>query len=191
VTAWANWVAVVICLMGWLRQCGRPKWDKEYARKALQNEFVQNLFYMIPFAFFPGSKTLVYFLPLGIHFWIGVCEFIAMRQPRLYQLGKKYIDITRNQNSLYQLKLQKAKVEIFIFAYILLFCIMGNQSFLLLIFYANYLRIKYVINYFTQTAFGELNSWLESKVISNPSVPGVVKMIVGKLRDLGGYLTKM
>jgi len=51
---------------------------------------------MIPFAFFPNSRTFVYYLPLGIHFWIGASEFIAMRVPALYKIGQKYIDFSRN-----------------------------------------------------------------------------------------------
>ena len=185
----ANWLAFTICILGMMRQCGRPRWSKQYGQKIMSNEFTQNLFYMIPFAFFPGAKTLVYFLPLGIYFWVGACEYIVMRQAKLYSIVKKYIDSSRQQSA--QLKFMKAKVEVFIIIYIIIMVLIGSQSFILILFYGNFLRIKYMVNLSTQYAFANINNWIQTKIVNNPSVPGIVKLVVEKLRIVCGYLTKM
>ena len=185
----ANWIAFTVCILGIIRQCGRPRWSKQYGQKIVSNDFTQNLFYMIPFIFFPGAKTLVYFLPLGIHFWIGACEYIVMRQAMIYSKVKKYIDTSRQQSA--QLKFMKAKVEVFIIIYIIIMVIIGNQSFILVLFYGNFLRIKYMVNLSTQYAFTNVNNWIQTKIINNPSVPGILKVVIEKLRGVCGYLTKM
>ena len=185
----ANWIAFTICILGIIRQCGRPSWSKQYGQKILTNEFTHNLFYMIPFVFFAGARTLVYFIPLGIHFWVGACEYLVMRQPTLYSKVKKYIDISRQQSS--QLKLMKAKVEVFIMLYIIMMVILGNQSLILILFYGNFLRIKYIINPNTQNAFADINNWIQTKIMNNPAIPGILKIVVEKMRSFFGYLVKM
>lgn len=185
---YANILAAVICILGVIRQCKMPRFNKEWGRKLLTNEFTQNLFYMVPFVFFPSNKNLVYYLPLGIHFWIGLSQYIFMKQPAVYKMLQKYIDFTRQNDRI--LKIQKAKLEVYQLGFIVLFSILGQGSLLLLLLYGNFLRIKYVLNSFTQLAFGEINYWIEGK-INSPSCPGIVRMVVQKIRSLCAYLVKL
>lgn len=185
---YANILAASICVLGVIRQCKTPRFSKEWGRKFLTNEFTQNLFYMVPFLFFPGSKNLVYYLPLGIHFWIGLSQYIYMKQPAVYKLLKKYVDFTRQNDRI--LKIQKAKLEVYQLGFIIFFSLLGQGSLLLLLLYGNFLRIKYALNSFTQLAFAEMNYWIEGK-INGPSCPGFVRTIVQKIRAVCAYLVKM
>lgn len=185
---YAGLIVVTICLLGIFRQLKKPQFNKEWGRKLLMNEFTQNLFYMVPFFFFPGSRNLVYYLPLGIHFWIGFCQYVFLKQPGIYKTLQKYVDFTRQNDRI--LKIQKAKLEIYQMGFILLFAILGQGSIFLVLLYGNFLRIKYMLNPTTQLAFGEINYWIEGK-INSPSCPGILRMVVQKVRSLCQYLVKM
>lgn len=184
----ANTIAFVVCLLGFFRQTGKPRWDVNYGRKALENEFLQNLFYMLPFSFFPGQKTLVYFLPLGIHFWIGFCEFVNLKLPAIYPKIAKFADFTRQNRGV--LMQQKAKLEIMLFAFILVMLFFGGSNLILVLFYGNFLKTKYMINPLTKGAFAEINYWIDGK-LNSPYCPGILRLVVGKVRSLCAYLVKV
>jgi len=185
---YANLLAFIVCLMGFFRQTGRPQWNQYYGKAALENEFLQNLFYMVPFVFFPAQKTLVYYMPLGIHFLIGVAEFMNMRLPNVYAKVQKYGDFIRQNKK--QLMFQKSKLEIMLFGFLILMMFFGASNLILLIFYANFLKTKWLLNVQSKTAFSEINRWIEGK-ISHPYCPGPVRFIVNKIRDFCAYMVKM
>ena len=128
---------------------------------------------------------LVYFIPLGIHFWMDICEYLMMRKPALYSKVEKYIDGSS------QLKLMKAKVEVFIMLYIIMTLILGNKfSLIMILFYGNFLRMKYIVDPNTRTAFANINNWIEAKIMNDPATPPKLKIIVEKMRLFFGYLVK-
>lgn len=189
VQGYATKIAFMACLMGFFRQTGLPQWNPDYGKKALENEFLQNLFYMIPFAFFPGQQSMIFFMPLAIHFWIGIAEFINLKLPAINAKIAKYVDFTRqNRRSLMHLK---CKMEIYQFGFLILFMFIGGGSnLILLIFYGNFLKTKWMINSLTKTAFSEINYWIEGK-INAAWCPSFVKFIINKIRDLCAYMVKM
>jgi hypothetical protein len=185
---YANMLAFQACLMGFFRQCGRPYATAEYGKKALENEFLQNMFYMVPFVFFPGQKSLVYFMPLGIHFTIAIAELIKMKFDKFYQSTQKYVDFIRNNK--YQLMMQKAKLEIFLFVFLVVFLFFGNSNLILLIFYGNFLKTKWMLNNSTKAAFSEIDYWITGKLNSR-FCPGAVKFLVDKVRAFCAYMVKV
>ena len=92
----AGTICFFTCVLGFCRQTGLPQWNAEYAKRALENEFLQNIFYMVPFVFFPGAKNLLFYMPICIHFRVGIAEFINLKVPFLYSKLAKYVDFTRN-----------------------------------------------------------------------------------------------
>jgi len=186
--SFATMIAFNACLLGFFRQSGQPKWDIAWGKKALENEFLQNILYMIPFTFFPNSKTLVYFLPLGIHFWIGFCEFVNMRLPALYPKIAKFADFTRANRA--TLMYQKARLEILLMVFIIVLLFVGGSNLILILFYGNFLKTKYLLNPLTKSAFQEINNWVEVKS-NHPYCPGVVKTVVKLVRSGCAYLVKV
>jgi len=185
---YANRIAFMINIMGMFRQLGRPYWNPEFGRRAFENEFLQNLFYMVPFLFFPGQKTLLYYLPLGIHYFIGLCEFINMKLPSINAKFHKYIDFTRQNKRI--LMFQKAKLEIMQFFFLIVLLFFGGSNIILLIFYGNFLKTKWMINAQTKSAFSEINNWVEGK-INHRFCPGIVRFIVNKVRAFCAYMVRM
>jgi len=186
--SFASMIAFNACLLGFFRQAGKPRWDLHWGKKALENEFLQNILYMIPFTFFPNSKTLVYFLPLGIHFWIGFCEFVNMRLPQFYPKIAKFADVTRANRA--TLMFQKAKLEIMLMVFIVALLFFGGSNLILILFYGNFLKTKYLLNPLTKSAFQEINNWVEVKS-NHPYCPGIVKTLVKLVRSGCAYLVKV
>lgn len=185
---YANMLAFQACIMGFFRQCGRPYANAEYGKRALENEFLQNLFYMIPFVFFPGQKSLVYFMPLGVHFLVGIAELIKMKAPGVYAKTAYYVDFVRNNK--HQLMFQKAKLEIMLFVFLIVFLFFGQSNIILLIFYGNFLKTKWMLNNSTKSAFYDIDSWVTG-MTNRRFCPGFVKFIVDKVRAFCAYMVKM
>lgn len=73
---WA--IATVVCLLAIYRQLKTPAWNKEYAKRVFENEFAHNLLYICGFIFVNSFKVL-YYIPLILHFWIGIAEYLNLR----------------------------------------------------------------------------------------------------------------
>eukprot|EP01016_Furgasonia_blochmanni_P052391 TRINITY_DN8345_c0_g4_i1.p1 TRINITY_DN8345_c0_g4~~TRINITY_DN8345_c0_g4_i1.p1 ORF type:complete len:342 (+),score=78.76 TRINITY_DN8345_c0_g4_i1:65-1090(+) len=186
---YSNMIAFIINISGFLRQTKLPKWNKEYARRVFTNEFMQNLWYMLPFYFSPAPKSWVYYFPLGIHFWIGVSEFVRMRlfTTFLYTFApfKKIIEFTKENRNL--VMIQKAQIEIFMFLYSIIHGALyaGLAVILIVLFYGNFLRVKYMINNFTQYAFTQIDDYCNTIVYRGPAP---IRYVYGKIRQFCKYL---
>ena len=124
----ATMIAFAICLLGILRTCKRPRWNVEYGQKVILSEFTHNIMYMMVFVMFPQYKNITFYIPLGIHFAIGVAEYSFLSKGFIYSKFATYVDrIRANRVSLLE---YKAKFEL----YQLLF-------FVVFVF-----KIKYIIN---------------------------------------------
>ena len=183
----ANHIAAFICILGIFRQCKLPSLTKEWGRKFLTNDFTHNLFYMVPFLFFGGAYSFVYYIPLGIHFWIGLAQYIYLKHPKIYQRMSKYIDFTRQNDKF--LKLQKAKFEFYELGIILFYGLLGQGSLMLFLIYGNFLRVKYILSDTTKQAATDINVWIEQK-FNKPDSPTVIKKIIQVLRRFCAYLVK-
>jgi len=143
---------------------------------------------MIPFMFFPGQKTLVYFLPLALHFVIGIADFIKKKVPNLYAKTSTYVEYIRTNHT--HLHNQKAKLEIMLFVFLIVFLFFGQSNIILLIFYANFLKTKYMLNNSTKWAFYEIDQWVTG-VTNHRFCPGIFKYIIDKIRQFCGYMVKV
>ena len=65
-----------------------PKFNKEYAMKIIMSEFFSNIFYLIAISMPPGKNSLLYFLPLGIHFICGVSEYMTKTNSQFLKIEK-------------------------------------------------------------------------------------------------------
>jgi uncharacterized membrane protein SpoIIM required for sporulation len=80
-------IAFVVCVMALIRNYGKPagfKMDalKEYAQKAFPSEFFTNIIFIISLTI--ASNSIVFYLPLCIHFISGIAEYMISSQHGLY-----------------------------------------------------------------------------------------------------------
>jgi hypothetical protein len=75
----SNYLVLAISILALYRKHKRPRFNKEYGYKVITDEFAHNLFYMIPFVFFPASRNLVYFMPLMIHALVGIANYYKIK----------------------------------------------------------------------------------------------------------------
>jgi len=68
----------VVSLLALYRQLKRPRWNKEYGRVLFVNEFSHNVIYLCGF-FFVHNFRILYDIPLIVHFWIGIAEYLNQR----------------------------------------------------------------------------------------------------------------
>ena len=180
-------LTLIICVLAILRQLKKPKFSKEYGRKLMMNEFFHDLMYLVPFSIVPGPKFVIIYIPVMFHFAIGCAEYLNYSQGFIYKFGKKYIDGIRMNKT--QLIYNKAKSEVFMTLFLIFGCIVGLYSFLILIFYGNYLRMKYMISNNLQYGFREVNASI-LRILAKPFVPGLFRFAYEKIRSLCSYLVK-
>jgi Transmembrane protein 33/Nucleoporin POM33 len=145
-------LAYFICILAILRQLKRPRWEKDYGQKFFSSEFTHNMFYLFVFYFFPGYVHFLYYFPLVIHFWIGIAEYLNLRQGALLRgkshitslVAQKYVDATRAQKE--KLMDMKNKIEIYLMPFSLVLIFFGMSTPFLVFALSNYLRIKYYLN---------------------------------------------
>ena len=97
---------------------------------------------MIPFSFFPNTRNVTYFMPLMVHFWIGICSYLTISKKFPYNIAKNVIDKTFKMRD--NLLLSKAKMEIFMLPLQIFFILLGRSNIFFIVFYVNILRIKYM-----------------------------------------------
>ena len=181
----ATWVSLAICVLALIRQCKRPRWNKEYAEKLVYNEYFHNIWFMIPFILFPRQQSIFYFAPLAIHSWIGLCEYINLKSERLKKLLRGAVEKTRERR-IYLMSM-KQKLEILLLINLIIMIFLAQSNLLIVILYSNYLRIKYVVNRNLTVAFYEIDLWIRSNVVKENS-PRVVKWIYNKFCGLCKYM---
>jgi len=178
-------VALAICVLALIRQCKRPRWNKEYAEKLIYNEYFHNIWYIVPFFLFPRQQNFIYFAPLAIHAWIGLCEYINLKSEILMKIFKGPVDKTR-KNRGYLMSL-KQKIEIFMLFNLVIMIFFSQSNLLIVILYSNYLRIKYVVNRNLMMAFSEIDVWIRNRIVRESS-PRIVKWIYSKICAFCSYM---
>ena len=181
----ATWVSLAISILALIRQCKRPRWNKEYAEKLIYNEYFHNIWFMIPFILFPRQQSIFYFAPLAIHSWIGLCEYINLKSERLKKLLRGAVEKTRERR-IYLMSL-KQKLEILLLINLIVMIFLNQSNLLIVILYSNYLRIKYVVNRNLTVAFYEIDLWIRSNVVKENS-PRAVKWIYNKFCGFCKYM---
>ncbi|KAL4473527.1 hypothetical protein ABPG74_022391 [Tetrahymena malaccensis] len=183
----AHYSSIIICILAIIRQLKRPRYTKQYVQQLAQNQFAQNLVYMLVFAFHSDSRNVLYFFPLALHFWIGICEYLNISKNKLYYKAEKFITQTRTNKD--RIMLLKSQYEIVYLLILFVEIFFGLSSIFLVIFYYNFLKIKYLINTSTQLAFQKVNNAIKAR-ISKPGVPKFVGKLYAQVERLFSWLVK-
>ena len=162
---YANTLAFIICLLAIFRQTKRPQYNRNYAQKLLFNEFTHNIFYILVVGLFESIRTILFYIPLIIHFWLGLCEYINIQKLRFPDYIHNSVTKTRENKNF--LMLLKAFIEILLFlvnffSFFVWFSFFQQYLFCL-IFYYNFLRVKYLININTCKAFQEMDQYFGAR----------------------------
>lgn len=83
----------------------------------------------------------------------------------------------------------KSKVEFFIFIYLIISLLFGKSSFILILAYGNFLRIKYAMSLYMVRALGEVNYYIIYK-LNHPSIPGAIRIFYDKIQNFCSYLVR-
>jgi hypothetical protein len=92
----------------------------------MPNEFLGNTLFIV--ALLGGRSSMVYQMPLALHFLIGACEFWARLNPDLSGVLKKVTDTVRTNRNV--IMLNKQKIEVYLFLYSIVGLLIGSSSFL-------------------------------------------------------------
>ena len=158
----------------------------------IPDENVHNLGYL-GFLILMIDYSFTAYTPLILYAIIIVCDTGAVylrKNPNisLPSIVKEYtLKVADHKGQCLDLK---AGVEIYIGFYLMAGWFLGFATLFSIIFYWQYMRIKYMISIRTQTAFSLLRVKID-KFMINPSIPGILKTGWEKIKSSLNYLTSV
>lgn len=175
-------IAILAFIIRILRRLGRPRFAMEYAQELFLDEHFQMLLYV--FLLMIDRITFFSLLPIAITAVLNICIYVRQNQeifrplvPYCEKIVSKRVEIAKS----------RANTELaigFLFIFGIFF---GLNSFVLPIFYWQYLRFKYIVNEDIKAAFSRLNIYVN--VFKNkPWLPSALKYVIGKLQEFFEYL---
>ncbi len=105
------YLALFICIFSIIRSEGTPKNELGYAILLVQNFYVHNILYLL--SFFTIKLNFLHYLPIVIHFFIGICEFLILSEHYFYKMQKIKIDKFNDNKITYYLVRSRAEILIF------------------------------------------------------------------------------
>ena len=185
----ANYLGITISILALIRQGKFPRFTKEYARKILTSEHFHNLFFFGLFSFYPDFLNFLYFLPMMVHCWIGLCNFAFLKKGKIYNAFRRHVDTTRKKEK--NLVVLKQKIEIFLLAWLIFKIIFSTHfSATLLLYYGLFIRLKYHLNENMEKAFDDIDVFVRGYV-EDRRCPGFVRKIYGKFKALCSYTVRL
>ncbi|CAD8112670.1 unnamed protein product [Paramecium sonneborni] len=175
--------AVAACILGLYRQCKFPTRTREYGEKVLKNEFTQNLFFLIGYLFVYSFKA-VFNVPIILHFILGLASYVLLLQGTIYQYFKNQVDkIYSMQKEIYKIKY---RIEIAIVPATLIFLLIGRSSLFTFVFYANFIRIKYIL----LDSFKEECKYVNQRFLEPYKHNPILGFVISKIQQVCSYLIR-
>ena len=133
---------VAVCLLAIRRQMKITKINLEVLKGVLVNEFGANLFYAL-FLWASPNASIIFFVPINLHFMIGAAEFIERGQPALLlRIPKVSQFAAAVKHSREHIKILRTYTELILFVYVLLLMFLRFNSFALPMMLYSYLKLK-------------------------------------------------
>lgn len=160
------------------RMIGNITLSKEYFQSALRNDFGITVFYILIIISVSQLTTLLW-LPVLLQFMIGVCNFIPNCGVAFLQKDK-VLGYCRQVNAAKDdIKKARDYVEFFMIWYFVFMTIFGFYSFVIVLIYVHYIKIKYRCNLTTQRVITGIKEWLKARWVTIP----VMGAAMNKLLD--------
>ena len=175
-------IVALALLIRVIRRTGRPHFTVEYA----QVLFLDEHFQLLLFAMLLMIDRINFFtlIPLGITSLLNLSEYIKRNE-------RNFASIAPYTNKIYnkrvELALMRANTEVAIGFLMIIGIFFGLNSFIVPIFFWQYLRFKYIVNNDLKTTFSRLNSYINN-FKNKPSVPAALKYVLDKIQHLGDYM---
>jgi hypothetical protein len=179
-------IAALALLIKVFRQVGTPKFNMEFAQILFVDYFFQQVIYCLLFLLSPNNYFIL--VPLVITALVILAEFVNQRRPQLPQLNFliPYVNkILLRKNEFIAIQ---SSIELGVgFLLIIGGFIFNINSWILPIFYWQYIRFKYLVNDNTKKSFSRLNVQI-NRIKEFPQTPGLVKTILEKIQQFGAYM---
>ena len=179
--------SLFFCFLAYLirtyRECGIIKFNIEYLQNIIINESFQNLMYNILLFIDKFNYYLIF--PSLISSIIDLSENLKILN---FPFFKNYIDsIIKEKNKLIQ---DKSYIEVLIGFFLIIGKFFNLNSYLIIILYWQLIRIKYSINPSIQTAFSNINKYINN-FKNQSNCPSIIKLIIDKIQMLFQYFNKL
>lgn len=162
-----------------------PKFSMDYLRAVIPDEHFQNLGYMTIVIFLGGGSIIIY-SPLIVFVFVFVSEFGIQRlnsHPNTPILPYFKDTMLKGANGKANFLSLKADLEIYIGIYLIVGWFFGWSNILAIVFYWQFIRLKYMLNYSTQFAFRNLATKIDGYAYG-PSTPSIIRTIWDKIKSL-------
>jgi hypothetical protein len=179
---WTLRIAVFGFILRPFRRLGVPKFNMEYAQELFKDDHFQ----LLPYTLLIMLERYLYFplFPILLTILLNICLYLK-NQPLgfIARLAQKVAD---KRVRIYEVR---ANTELLLgFMYIIGFFI-GVNSFVLPIFFWQFMRYAYNVNTDIQTAFRKLNYQVE-RIKWSPRCPQLLKKGLEKCQTFVEYMTK-
>lgn len=179
-------IVILALIVRSIRLCGKPQWNVQYAQILFTNETFQLL--LCSLILFIDRFNYYLMLPCGISALVYVCENLKSMNNQMLVGFIGYIEaIIAKKNELIQCR---AHVEVAIGFLVIVGFFFKINSFILPIIYWQLMKMRYVMNPNIQVTFRLLNQYVNA-FKNQPSVPGIVKMIIEKIQWGFEYMGKV
>jgi hypothetical protein len=175
----------IVCLaliLRVLRRTGRPHFTVEYAQVLFLDEHFQML--LSGLLLMIDRINFFTLIPMSITAILNISEYIKKHE-------RRFSSISLYSNNIYnrrvELSLMRANTEVAIGFLMIIGVFFGLNSFVVPIFFWQYLRFKYIVNNDLKITFSRLNNYITS-FKNRPGVPGFVKYIFDKIQQFGEYM---
>jgi hypothetical protein len=175
-------LGTIALLIRIFRRIGRPRLTIEYAQELFLDEHFQTMLYLLLLMI--DRITFFSLLPIAITAVLNLSLYVRQNQnifrplvPYCDKVISKRVEIARS----------RANVELGVGILFIFGIFLGLNSFVLPIFYWQYLRFKYIVNEDIKAAFGRLNVYVNS-LKNKPWLPGGAKYVINKIQEFFDYL---
>jgi hypothetical protein len=174
--------AAAALLIRSIRRVGIPKFSMDWAQLLFLDEHFQQMLYALLFMI--DNLNFFLLVPLGITAVLNISEFLKT-QGAQFNFLMPYINKIVNKRV--ELAKTRSDIEVGIGFFLFVGIFLGLNSFLLPIFYWQYLRFKYIVNADTKGTFSKMNDYVN--IFKNkPSTPGLIKMVIIKVQEFASYM---
>jgi len=161
------------------RRIGFPKFKMEYAQNLFLDEHFQLFLYTC--LFFIDRLNLFVLVPLVITALLNIADFF-----KTYIKVKTFDYIFRKRVELAAIR---ANIEVAVGFFLVIGIFFGLNSFVLPLFFWQYMRFKYIVNKDIELSFSNMN-WYVNRFKTSANCPRVLKYVIEKIQEFCAYIVR-
>jgi len=185
------YIIIAAIIIGIMKKYGLPKFSMDYFKRIMIDDEFHNLCYAF-LCNLGSSSSLILNIPLIMSAYLNISRYAKVmltKYPNVPLINRLKPQFEKAVMFRDQFELLKADAETYIGIYLVAGVFFGWTSFFLVFIYWQFIRMKYMLNANTRLSFAKVSTKMD-EWIGNPRCPGIVKMLLQKIRQLGAYLVK-